>query len=57
MASNLSIYLFFYIEVMYLKILLFKVLTNLSATTDFLSLCVEYISMSFYSNHDFINTL
>ena len=30
-----------------LKILFFKVLTNLSATTDFPSLYVEYISMLF----------
>ena len=37
--------------------LLFKVVTNLSATTDFPSLCVEYISLSYFSNHDFIDLL
>ena len=34
---------------MCLKILLFNFLTNLSATIDFLSLFVEYISMLFFS--------
>ena len=42
MSSNLSIYTFFETEVMYLEILFFKVLMNLSEVTDFpsLSLCV-----------------
>ena len=30
---------------------------NISATTDFLSLCVEYISISFFSSHDIIDLL
>ena len=30
---------------------------NLSATTDFPSLCVEYISIAFISGDDFINLL
>ena len=34
--------------------MLFKVPMNLSAITCFPSLCVEYISMSFFSSHDFI---
>ena len=38
---------FFEIAVMCLKSLFFSVLINLSATTDFPSLCVEYISMLF----------
>ena len=32
----------FDIEIIYLQILFFKVLINLSTTTDFSSLCVEY---------------
>ena len=40
---------------MYLQIFFFKVLTNLSATTDFSSLCVESIFMSLSCNHDFID--
>ena len=52
-----SIYTFFETEVMYLQIILFKALMNLSATTDFPSLCVEHISMSFFSSHDFIDLL
>ena len=57
MSSNLSIYTFCDIEVIYLKILFFKVITNLSTTTDFPSLCVEYISMSIFTSHDFIDLL
>ena len=30
---------------------------NLSAAIDFLSLCVEYISISPFSGHDFIDLL
>ena len=30
---------------------------NLSAAKDFLSLCVEYISISPFSGHDFIDLL
>ena len=44
-------YTCFDIEVMYLLILFFKVLMNLSAT-DF-----EYISIAFFSSHDFIDLL
>ena len=35
----------------------FKLLINLSATTNFFSLCAEYISISLFSNHDFIDQL
>ena len=42
---------------MYLWILLFKVLINLSATTDLPSLCIEYISISLSFNHFFIELL
>ena len=45
-SSNLLIYTFFYIEVTYFQILVFKVLINFSATTDFPSLCIKYISIS-----------
>ena len=45
-SSNLSIYTFFDIEVMYLEIIFIKVLINFSTTTDYPSLFVEYISMS-----------
>ena len=34
-------------------ILFFKVLINLSATTDFILLCFEYISVSLSCNYDF----
>ena len=44
-------------EVMYLQIFSFMVLMNLSATTDFPSLCTEYISISFFYNHDLIELL
>ena len=53
-SSNLSIYTFFDIEVIYLYILFFdKVLINLSATRDFHSLCIEYslISLNYYKIH------
>ena len=30
---------------------------NLSVTTDFLLLCPEYISIAFFSSHDFIDLL
>ena len=51
MSFKLSVCTFFDIEVIYLQALLFKVIINLSATTDVPSLCVEYIchSMSFFS--------
>ena len=39
--SSLSIYAFFDIEFICLKILLFKVLINLPATNAFLALCIE----------------
>ena len=54
---NLSIYTFFYIKVIYLQILFFKILINLSATTDFTSLCIEYISVWLSCNHDFTDLL
>ena len=38
-------------EVMYLLILVLKVLVNLSATTNFPSLCIEYISISLSYNY------
>ena len=57
MSSNLLIYTFFDIEVMYFQILFFKVLANLSATTDFLSLYVEFASVSLSCNHDVIDLL
>ena len=44
-------YTFFDIEAMYLEILFFTALTNLSTTTDFPSLCVEYITTSFSCSH------
>ena len=50
-SSNLSIYTFFDTEVMYLQILVFKVLMNLSAATDFPYLCIEYISISLSFSH------
>ena len=56
-SANLSIYTFYDIEVIYLQILFFTVLTNLSATIDFPSLCVEYISIAFFPSHDFIDLL
>ena len=46
MSSNLSIYTFFDIEVMYLQMLVFNVLRNLWAKTDFPLLCIEYVSIS-----------
>ena len=33
---------------------IYKVLINLSATTDFSLLCAEYISVAFFSSRDFI---
>ena len=48
MSSNLSIYTFFETEIMYLEILFFKVQMNLSAVTEFSSLGVEYVSISFF---------
>ena len=53
MPYNLSIYAFFYTAAICLLIVFFKVLINLSETTDFPSLCVEYISCK----HDFIDLL
>ena len=55
--SNLSIYTFYDTKVICLYILLFKVLIKLSATTDFPSLCFEYISMSLSSYQDLIDLL
>ena len=40
-----------------LTIFFFKVLVNPSATTDFLSLYVEYISISFFSSPDLTDLL
>ena len=50
-------YTYFDNEVIYLQILFLYVLINLSSTTDFPSFCIEYISISFFSNHDFIELL
>ena len=44
-------------EPIYLQILFFKVLIYLSAPIHFPSLCIEYISKEFFSNHDFIDLL
>ena len=38
-----------------IEVKFFKVLIKLSEATDFLSLCVEYISMPLSSNHNFID--
>ena len=57
MSLNISINTFFDIEAMYFYILFFKVLINLSATTNFSSLFVEYISIAFFSNNRFIDLL
>ena len=40
-----------------IEVKFFKVLIKLSAATDFLSLCVEYISIPLSSNHNFIDWL
>ena len=53
-SSYLSIYTFFETEVIYLQISVFKVLAKLLATTNFPSLCIEYISILLSCNHDFI---
>ena len=37
--------------------LFFKVVMNLSATTDFCLLCVECISISCFSTHEFLDLL
>ena len=57
MYVYIYIYTLFGTEVTYMQILFFKVLINLSTTTDFPSLCVEYISISLSCNHDFIDLL
>ena len=56
-SSNLSINTFFDIGVEYLEILFFKILMNLLATTDFVSLCVSYISVLFSRSYDLIGLL
>ena len=56
-SSNLLIYKFFDAEVMYFYISVFKVLINLLAITDFPSLFVECISISFFSSHGFTDLL
>ena len=56
-SSKLSIYIFLDIEVIHLQILFFKVLINLSAATDFPSLCVDCTSISLSCNHNFIDLL
>ena len=55
LSSNWSIYTFFEMAVICIKILLFKVLTNLSATTDFPSLFVEYVDMLLSFNQISLN--
>ena len=52
-----SICTFFETEIMYLKILFFKVLMNLSSITDFPSLSVECIPIEFFSSNDIIDLL
>ena len=52
----INIHIFWYWSHM-LIILFFKVLINLSTTTDFPSLCVKYISIAFFYGHDFIDLL
>ena len=47
-------YTFLETEVFYFQVLFFKVLMNLSAKTDFHSLCVEDISVSLFWKNDFI---
>ena len=56
-SSNLSINTFFDIGVEYLEILFFKILMNLLATTDFVSLCISYISVLFSRSYDLIGLL
>ena len=56
-SSNLPIYMFLDVKVIFLSILLFKILINLLATTDYPSLCLEYMSISFFSSFDFIDLL
>ena len=41
-------FIFFDVEVLYLQILFFRILINLSPTTGFPSLFVEYIAISFF---------
>ena len=41
-------FIFFAVEVLYLQILFFRILINLSPTTGFPSLFVEYIAISFF---------
>ena len=57
MLSNLSIYTFFDIEIIYLKILVFKVLISLSATAVFPLFYTERISINFFSNQGFSDLL
>ena len=45
LSSNLLIYSFFDIEVIYLWISFFMVLINFLGTTNFPSLCIDYISI------------
>ena len=48
---------FFYIEDLYIYILFFMALINLSAATDFPLLCVEYISIWCFASNHFIHLL
>ena len=57
MPSRSSIYLFFDIELIYLWILFYKVLINLSATTDFSSFCIEHIALLLSCKDDVIGLL
>ena len=57
MSANLSIYIFFQHSSHIFINFGSKFLPNLSETTDFPSLCVEYISVSLFCNQNFIDLL
>ena len=56
-SSNLPIFTFFILKSYIYKFYSFKVLINLSATANVLLLCVEKISIAFFSSHYFIDLL
>ena len=56
-SYNLSKYPSFDTEFIYFLILFLKLVIQLSATKDFTSLCVEYISISLSCNHHCIDLL
>ena len=55
LSSSLSIYTFLILTSHNYKFLFFQILIKVSAIKDFPSLCVEYTSVAFFSNHDFID--